>query len=270
MADVWKRLAARWLTTVLALALVSPVLADEPPPYPGTRTMPLPPLEPAEQAPLVKEHDPWEPFNRRMFWFNEKLDSFVLAPAAKGWDFVVPSYIQTSVSNFFYNLRFPITTFNDLLQGKVVYAASDVGRFLVNTTFGVAGFFDPASEVGLVFRWQDFGLTLGTWGVGTGPYVVLPVLGPSSVRDGSGLVVDTAASITPFFVGSYYLLAARSVDLVNTRTIYAETIQQARESSIDYYTFVRNAFLQRRDALLSDRAAATEQTHEDLYHPDGN
>jgi phospholipid-binding lipoprotein MlaA len=270
MADVAKRLVDRWFMFILALAIASPVLAEEPPPHPGPRPMPLPPLaEPAPQPPGV-EGDPWESFNRRMFWFNDKLDDYVLEPAAKGWDFVMPNRVETCVSNFFYNLRFPIHTLNDLLQGKVQYAVTDVGRFFVNTTIGLAGFFDPATSLGLEHHWEDFGQTLGWWGVGTGPYLVLPVLGPSDLRDGGGLMVDTAASITPFFVSSYYLVAARTVDLVNTRAVYADAIQKAKDSSLDYYTFVRNAYLQRRASLVNDQAAATEATQEDLYHPEGD
>ena len=221
----------------------------------------------AAESSAQSNYDPLEGMNRKIFWFNDKVDSYVLEPTAKGWNYVVPNEIQTCLSNFFYNLRFPIQTVNDLLQGKVQRAASDVGRFFVNTTVGVAGFFDPASSVGLDFQWEDFGQTLGWWGVGTGPYLVLPILGPSDIRDGGGLIVDTAASITPFFVNGYYLFAARSVDLVNTRAIYAETIEKAKESSIDYYTFVRNAYLQRRAALIRDQAAPTPESQEDLYHP---
>jgi phospholipid-binding lipoprotein MlaA len=233
--------------------------------------MPVPPLaEPAPGAPAEGEGDPWEAFNRKMFWFNDKLDVYALGPAAKGWDFAVPDRVQTCIANFFYNLRFPIETLNDLLQGKVQYAASDVGRFFVNTTIGLAGFFDPATSLGMELHWEDFGQTLGWWGVGTGPYLVLPVLGPSNLRDGGGLIVDTAASITPFFVSSYYLLGARTVDLVNTRAIYADTIEKAKESSIDYYTFVRNAYLQRRVGLINDHISAREGTQEDLYHPEGD
>jgi phospholipid-binding lipoprotein MlaA len=268
MAGAVKRLEGWCLVAVLASILSSPVMAEEPPQHPGTRTMPAPPLqEPVPAAPPITENDPLEPFNRKIFWFNDKVDSYVLEPTAKGWNFVVPSEIQTCLSNFFYNLRFPIQTVNDLLQGKVQRAASDVGRFFVNTTVGVAGFFDPASSVGLELQWEDFGQTLGWWGVDTGPYLVLPLLGPSDIRDGGGLIFDTAASITPFFVNGYYLFAARSVDLINTRAIYADTIEKAKESSIDYYTFVRNAYLQRRAALIRDQEAVTPETQEDLYHP---
>jgi phospholipid-binding lipoprotein MlaA len=174
------------------------------------------------------------------------------------------------VSNFFYNLRFPIETLNDLLQGKVQYAVSDVGRFFVNTTVGIAGFFDPATSLGMELHWEDFGQTLGWWGVGTGPYLMLPILGPSNIRDAGGLIVDTASSITPFFVSGYYPLAARTVDIVNTRAVYADTIHRAKGSSFDYYAFVRNAYLQRRAGLVNDEAPATEKSQEELYHPEGD
>ena len=258
-----------YLSVFLALTLASPVLAETPEPHPGTRPMPLPPLR-AQEAPAAAESDPLESLNRKIFWFNDKLDVYVLEPTAKGWDFVMPNRVQTCVSNFFYNLRFPIETLNDLLQGKVQYAVSDVGRFFVNTTFGIAGFFDPATSLGMELHWEDFGQTLGWWGVGTGPYLMLPILGPSDIRDGGGLIVDTASSITPFFVGSYYLLAARTVDIVNTRAVYADTIRRAKESSFDYYTFVRNAYLQRRAGLVNDEAPATEKGQEELYHPEGD
>jgi len=268
MVGAVKRLELWSFVAIFVSILSSLALAEETPPHPGTRTMPAPPLQQsATPAPPISEKDPWEPFNRRIFWFNDKVDSYVLEPTAKGWNFVVPNEIQTCLSNFFYNLRFPIQTVNDLLQGKVQRAATDVGRFFVNTTVGVAGFFDPASSVGLDLQWEDFGQTLGWWGVGTGPYLVLPLLGPSDIRDGGGLIFDTAASITPFFVNGYYLFAARSVDLINTRAVYADTIEKAKESSIDYYTFVRNAYLQRRAALIRDQEAATAETQEDLYHP---
>src|SRR4026208_2081498 len=144
MIGAVKRLESWCFGAVLALVLSCPALAEELAVPPGTRTMPVPPLDqPSAPAPIT-ERDPWEPFNRKIFWFNDKVDSYVLEPTAKGWNFVVPNEIQTCLTNFFYNLRFPIQTVNDLLQGKVQRAASDVGRFFVNTTFGVAGFFDPA------------------------------------------------------------------------------------------------------------------------------
>ncbi len=214
-----------------------------------------------------EENDPLQTFNRKIFWFNDHLDTYALEPVAKGWNYVVPPGIQNSISNFFWNLHFPIDTVNALLQGKFKQAGSDVGRFLVNTTVGVAGFFDPATDFGLPLHWEDFGQTLGVWGVCPGPYLVLPILGPSDVRDGGGLIVDGATSITPFFVNGYILLGARTAELVNTRAQYLDTIRKAKEAAIDYYSFVRNAYLQRRAGLINDQEPPSGQTQEDLYYP---
>jgi len=227
-----------------------------------------PAVQPAVPPPAPSaEADPIEGFNRKMFWFNDHLDMYVLEPTAKGWNFVVPPRAQTSVSNFFTNLRFPIDTANDLFQAKWTYAGKQVARFLVNTTAGFAGFFDPATSLGLEYHPEDFGQTLGYWGVGQGPFLMLPILGPSTLRDGAGLIVDYPLSVTPFFVEWYYLTGARVVETVNTRAIYLDPIRQAKESSFDYYSFVRNAYLQRREALVNDLAAPTAESQEDLYHP---
>ena len=221
----------------------------------------------AASAADQRENDPIEGFNRRMFWFNDQVDTYVLEPAARGWSFVFPAKVQTAFSHFFDNLRFPIYEANDLLQAKWMYAGKQIGRFAVNTTIGIAGFMDPATGFGLEAHPEDFGQTLGYWGAGQGPYLVLPLLGPSTIRDGAGLLVDYPLSVTPFFVDWYYLMAARTVDIVNTRAIYLDPIRRARESSLDYYTFVRNAYMQRRQALVEDMATPTAQSTEDLYHP---
>jgi phospholipid-binding lipoprotein MlaA len=226
------------------------------------------PVKKPQEVQAAGEYDPLEGFNRKIFWFNDHLDMYVLEPVAKGWDFVLPRRVETSISNFFWNLHFPVDTVNALLQGKFKVAGSDVGRFLVNTTIGVAGFFDPATSFGLELHWEDFGQTLGWWGVRPGPYLMLPILGPSDFRDGAGLIADTAASITPFFVDTYILLGARTVDIVNTRALYLDTIRKAKESAFDYYTFVRNAYLQRREGLVNDQETPPETSQEDLYHPE--
>ena len=213
------------------------------------------------------ERDPLECVNRKIFWFNDKLDVYVLAPVATGWEKVSPRRVRTSVSNFFGNLRFPIVTVNDLLQGKVKDSASDVGRFAVNTTVGVLGFFDPASGWGLVKHDEDFGQTLGVWGVPPGPYLVLPLLGPSDPRDAAGFAVDYALAVTPFFIEEYILVGARVVDTVNERSFVLKQVEDAKASAFDYYTFVRNAYLQRRRALVRDLAETTEESQE-LYYPE--
>src|SRR5437879_5361679 len=154
------------------------------------------PAKPAQGIPAAAENDPLEGFNRKIFWFNDHLDVYMLEPVAKAWDFVLPRRVETCISNFFWNLHFPIDTLNDALQGKFKHAGSDVGRFLVNTTIGVAGFFDPATSLGLELHWEDFGQTLGWWGVGPGAYLMLPILGPSDLRDEGGRLVPYASTLT--------------------------------------------------------------------------
>jgi len=215
-----------------------------------------------------ENHDPIEPVNRGIFWFNDKVDTYVLAPVATVWDKVLPSRVQRSISNFFTNLRFPIVTLNDLLQAKFKHAASDVGRFAVNTTVGVAGFFDPASDWGLEYHDEDFGQTLGVWGVPPGPYLVIPILGPSDVRDGGGLVVDGFSTVYPWFVDLIYTISARAVDVVNTRSLYLKQVEEAKAASLDYYAAVRSAYLQRRKSLVNDGATAPKDETEDLYSID--
>jgi phospholipid-binding lipoprotein MlaA len=245
-------------------ALADTASLSNDPPVPAVQAAPS---DPMPQHMPARDFDPWEPLNRKVFWFNDHLDMYLIEPAAKGWDFVTPKRVQTSLSNFFANLRFPIDTVNNLLQGKVQYAATDVGRFVVNTTVGAAGFFDPAKSFGLLPHPEDFGQTLGVWGLRSGPYLVLPILGPSTLRDGAGILVDYPISITPFFVDWYYLFAARTVELVNFRASVLDAVHQAKEASLDYYSFVRNAYLQRRASAVHDQAPMSMERAEDLYHP---
>lgn len=243
-----------WTLTALLVAAASlPARAED------TRPRPLPGMHavteaPAPTGPMAAEYDPWQNVNRKVFSFNDTLDQWVLEPVAKGWDFVTPKPVSNSISNFFGNLRFPIDLVNNLLQGKGVEGAKTLGRFTINSTLGVGGFLDPATALGLGPQTEDFGQTLGVWGVGPGPYLVLPVLGASSLRDAPALGVDAVTAITPFFVDGWILVGARVVDVVNTRAQFLEAVAQARETSLDYYVFVRNAYLQRRQALIEDRA----------------
>jgi phospholipid-binding lipoprotein MlaA len=226
--------------------------------------------EPSDETPTTEARsyrDPIEGVNRKIFWFNDRVDVYLLEPVATGWEFVSPKRVRTSISNFFTNLRFPIVAVNNLLQGKVVDSASDVGRFAVNTTVGVLGFFDPATGFGLEQHVEDFGQTLGVWGVPPGPYLVLPILGPSSPRDTVGLAVDYALSVTPFFVDQYILMGVRVLDAVNERSLVLEEVKDAKEAAIDYYTFMRDAYFQRRASLINDGETNAE-LEEELYHPD--
>ena len=214
----------------------------------------------------VSYRDPIEGVNRKIFWFNDKVDEWVLEPTAKGWKFITPRRARSCVSNFFGNLRFPIVAINDLLQGKFVDSASDVGRFAVNTTVGVAGLFDPATGFGLERHNEDFGQTLGVWGLPPGPYLVVPILGPSTPRDLLGFGVDYALSVTPFFVDTYILIGVRALDVVNERALILDEVRTAKEAAVDYYSFVRDAYAQRREALIRD-GEVSAKLEEDLYHP---
>ncbi len=220
----------------------------------------------AAHSPAVEtNHDPLEGMNRGIFWFNTQVDDYVLEPVAKGWDKIAPDRLKKSVSNFFHNLGFPIVAVNNLLQGKVVRSASDVGRFAVNTTIGFLGFFDPATEWGLEQHNEDFGQTLGYWGVPPGPYLVLPFFGPSDPRDTVGLAADSFSIVYAYFIPFYATFGAGAVDVVNRRALVLREVRQIKEASFDYYIAVRNAYRQHRAALVSDQKEMSEKTQEELY-----
>ena len=222
----------------------------------------------AARRPDAAEHDPWEGLNRKMFVFNDKLDVYALEPAATGWSKVTPLRLRTSISNFFQNLRVPINGVNGLLQGKPVNAASDLGRFTVNTTIGLAGFLDPATSFGLVRHDEDFGQTLGVWGVPGGPYLVLPLFGPSSPRDAAGLAVDALLSPEFYFAPWYVSYPVTGTRVINARSLALETVRDERAAAFDFYAAVRIAYVQYRANQLRDRAAEPEEhdENEDLYN----
>lgn len=139
--------------------------------------------------------DPWEGFNRSMYKFNYNFDKYFFLPVVNGYEFITPTFVQTGVSNFYTNLGEIRNLYNCLLQGKGMKSLNTLGRFVTNSTLGIGGLFDPATSFGLKWQREDFGQTLGVWGVGTGPYVVLPVFGPSTVRSASGLAVDSGINI---------------------------------------------------------------------------
>jgi phospholipid-binding lipoprotein MlaA len=214
--------------------------------------------------------DPLEPVNRGIWAFNDALDAWLLEPVAIGWDFVLPRRVQLSVNNFFSHLVLPVRIVNDLLQLKPVKALEDGGRFVVNTLVGVGGLFDPASAGGIPRHDEDFGQTLGHWGVPPGPYLVLPVLGPSNPRDGVGLAVDSAMAVQSFFVSFPILAGAAVVDAVNTRSLTIEEVRAEREAAFDFYVAVRAAYTQFREHRVHDRSETPEEPtpDEDLYYFD--
>ena len=197
--------------------------------------------------------DPYEGFNRKVFRFNERLDRAVLKPVAKGYEKVLPQFARSGVTHFFNNLGMVVTTFNDAIQLKGEKVPVDIARFATNLTFGLFGLIDVATELGIENRYEDFGQSLGYWGVRSGPYVVLPFLGPSTVRDGAGLAVDFVAS--PYYhwedeTGVQWGLLA--VNIVNTRANLLRAEKFLDETGVERYTFLRDVYLSRREYLIHD------------------
>ena len=198
------------------------------------------------------ESDPFESFNEKMFWFNrEILDRFILKPAATAWDFILPNPVQKGVHNVFDNLAVVRRVVNNALQLKFGGAAKEVARFTINSTIGVAGFFDIAKEgFGIEQSDQDMGLTFGVWGMGPGPFLVLPFLPPLTVRDGIGYAIDAAMTPYIYFIPWYASIAGEATNMVNERSLNLDRFERVTESTVDLYSAVRNAYLQRRAAAI--------------------
>jgi phospholipid-binding lipoprotein MlaA len=198
------------------------------------------------------ESDPWEPFNEKMFWFNrEVLDRYVLKPAATAWDFVLPDPVQRGIHNVFDNLAVVRRVVNNTLQAKFTGAAKEVARFTINSTVGLVGFFDVAKDgFGIEQSDEDMGQTFGVWGMGPGPYLVLPLLPPLTVRDGIGYALDAAMTPYTYFIPWYASIGGSATDIVNERSLNLDRFERVAESTIDLYSAVRNAYLQRRAAAI--------------------
>ncbi len=218
------------------------------------------------------EYDPWEPVNTNIFAFNLKVDRYVLKPVAKGYDFILPDLVQVGISNIFSNLRFAPRFLNNVFQGKLKGAGIEVGRFLINSTVGLAGFFDLATKVDLVTPEEDLGQTLGFYGVKPGPYLVLPLLPPFTVRDFVGYVgdvflnpinwlvvpiieVDDVPSVIAHknrMTSSIIQTGSRVGEVVNERSRNLQKYQGVEEATLDLYTAVRNAYLQKRGQAVRE------------------
>lgn len=211
--------------------------------------------------------DPWMPVNRPVHTFNDKADQWVLGPVARGWKKITPSFVRTGIANAFYNLRFPVRLVSSIGQGDAHKVASETARFMSNTIFGLGGLLDFASFVGMEKYDEDMGQMMGKWGVGGGPFVMLPLLGPSNPRDALGLAMETA--MNPLFwlgVGLY----VTPVRIVNDRARNDDEIETARESALDFYVFVRDAYVRNRDARIRDAdpdeaEQGDDDTYDDLY-----
>lgn len=212
--------------------------------------------------------DPFERYNRTMHNINDGLDRAILKPVAKGYRAVSPEFVETGVNNFFWNLQDFRNALNNGLQFKIGKAFSDVGRICVNTTIGLLGFIDVASKFGLEKHDEDFGQTLGYWGVGTGPYIVLPLLGPSNLRDAPSIIADSAAHPIykpwPWLIelNDTELLALFAVDGVRKRANLLKLEEKVEEIARDEYIFIRDAFLDNREFLVRD---GNIELDEDLY-----
>lgn len=207
-------------------------------------------------------YDPIEPLNRKIFAFNDFADQYFVGYAVDGYRLITTSGVRTGITNFFSNLRQPFTILNSILQGKFDNALSSFSSFLVNSTIGVFGIFDVASKESITFNREDFGQTLGYYGVNSGPYIVLPFLGPSNARDFSGDVIRRLSSPTSFDsfsvkdrlsvnISSGDLLAGNVIDLINKRESFSNLLADLKISSFDYYAAVRSFYSQNRQSKIN-------------------
>ena len=203
----------------------------------------------------ANDTDPWESANRKVYAFNKVVDDALLLPATRAYDVIVPDVVEKSVSNVFNNLSEVKHFANHLLQGKPLQAANDAGRFVINSSVGLVGIFDVAADLGMYAQAEDFGQTLGYWGVESGPYVVLPLLGPSSVRDAASLPVDNRFDLLAEYKPEDHKLGLQVLQVLDTRN----QLQDLQQFVIgDEYTFVRDAYLARQAMQIRDGRPVTD------------
>jgi len=203
--------------------------------------------------------DPWEGLNRKTMAFNDAVDRAVLKPAARGYVAVTTPFVRARVSNFFDNIADINTGLNDVLQGKLPYAINDFGRIVVNTTLGIAGFWDVASGLGVEKRDEDFGQTLGWWGVPSGPYFVIPFLGPSTARDAPARAVDPSWYYSSVVDNNTVYWSLWGLDKVRSRAELFKAESVLEEAALDRYLFVRDAWMQRRENQVYDGKPPLEE-----------
>jgi len=203
-------------------------------------------------ATTADNKDPWEGFNRGSFAFNDAVDKAVLKPVATGYQKVVPAFAREGVGNFFDNLEDVGTGLNNILQGKPGQGVSDLGRVVVNSIFGIFGLWDIATPLGLEKHYEDFGQTLGVWGVQSGPYLVIPLLGPSTARDGPAKVIDPSWYWPKLLDNDTVYWSLFALDKIRTRAGLLQSEGVIDEAALDRYTFIRDAWLQRRRNQVFD------------------
>ena len=218
---------------------------------PAEKPQPAPAERPEPES--DEEYDPFEKFNEMMFEVNRKLDRFVLKPVAQVYRLIVPEPFEILIANVFDNAAFVPRAGNSLLQAKWGGAARELGRFLINSTLGIGGLFDAAKYWGIEKSREDFGQTLGVWGFPPGPYLVLPLMEPMTIRDGIGRGVDAAMNPLTWVGPTWWMsLAMRAVDMVNDRALNIELFQGLEESVVDLYSAVRNGYLRRREQMIKE------------------
>jgi phospholipid-binding lipoprotein MlaA len=217
-----------------------------------------------EQQHVANKADPYENFNRKMFFFNDTVDGYVAKPISDAYKWITPQFAQTGVNNFFSNLKNINVVINDVLQAKFAQSAHDTGRFALNTTMGLGGIVDVASHVGLERNDEDFEQTLAVWGVPQGSYLVIPFLGPTTIRGIPGAAFDAAAN-----PASYVGITVQLLSLVNTRSNAEGALKFIDEASLDPYVFTRESFLQWRNNLATDGKSQTSLDLEDELGDDG-
>lgn len=219
-----------------------------------------------EQQNSANKADPYEHFNRKMYSFNDTVDDYVAAPISDAYKWITPQFVQTGVFNFFSNLKNINVVINDVLQAKFAQSAHDTGRFALNTTMGLGGFVDVATHVGLEQNEEDFEQTLAVWGVPQGSYLVIPFLGPSTMRGIPGAAFDTAAN-----PASYVGMPVQLISLLNTRANAEGSLKFIDEAALDPYVFTRESFLQWRNNLATDgKSEASLDLYDELGEDGAN
>ena len=252
-------------TVILAVLILVAGCASQPKPETGTGTGD----QGSEIADVDDENDPIELFNRFSFAFNLALDTVIFKPAAATYRFLLPSEVRDSVQNFFRNLSTPVVLANDLFQGEMDRAGDTFMRFVINSTIGVLGLFDVAADMGYPYHDEDFGQTLAVHGAGEGAYLVIPIFGPSSIRDGIGKLVDTF--LDPLtYVGQYYdvddwLLARTVLSGIDTRSRHIDELDDLKRDSIDFYARIRSLYRQKRQNDINNGEFDGETPTPGLY-----
>lgn len=210
-------------------------------------------------------YDPLEPYNRAVFAINDGLDTALLNPLTEVYRFVVPDPFRVAISNFLSHIKSPVYLANELLQGDLDGAALVTKRLVLNTFTGFGGILDTASWEGMDYEPEDFGQTLASWGVGSGPYIVLPLFGPSTTRDSVGMLADMAMDPVNWYGWNHsendITHVRAGATLLSTKDKYMDLQQDLKSSSLDYYAAVRSVWMQRRQSLINDGAASTYEEY---------